>query len=88
VAYKDVDRKGEGRHEETRMEDQRELKSLVEDIQHRVSGLETIVKLLVDIEKIQQSKQERMAAQFNLYLRYVHHMDITPADDHGSQAQI
>jgi hypothetical protein len=74
--------------EETRMEDQREMKTMMEDIQRRVSGLETIVKLLVEIEKNQQSKQERLAAQFHLYLRYVHHMDITPADDHGAPAQI
>jgi hypothetical protein len=61
---------------------------MLEDIQCRVNGLETIVKLLVEIEKNQQSKQERWVAQFHLYLRYVHHMDITPADDQGASAQI
>jgi hypothetical protein len=74
--------------EETRREDQCELKTMLEDIQRCVSGLETIVKLLVEIEKNQQSKQERLAAQFHLYLRYVHHMDITPADDQGAPTQI
>jgi hypothetical protein len=75
-------------NDETRGMDQRELRTMVEDIQRRVSGLETIVKLLVDIEKIQQSKQDKMATQFNLYLKYVHHMDITPVDDHGTPTQI
>jgi hypothetical protein len=31
---------------------------------------------------------ERMAGQFHLYLRYVHHMDITPADRSGTPACI
>jgi len=31
---------------------------------------------------------EQMARQFNLYLRYVHHMDITPADRRGTPACI
>jgi hypothetical protein len=53
-----------------------------------VSGLETIIKLLVDIEKNQQSKHERLNAQFHMYLRYVHHLDITLADNHGAPAQI
>ena len=37
--------------EETRMEDQQEMHTLMEDIQRRVSELENIVKLLVEIEK-------------------------------------
>jgi hypothetical protein len=45
--------------EETRKEDQREMKTMLEDIKCRVSGLETIVKLMVEIEKNHQRKQER-----------------------------
>jgi hypothetical protein len=29
-----------------------------------------------------------VAAQFHLYLRYVHHMDITPADGNGAPTRI
>ena len=29
-----------------------------------------------------------MAAQFHLYLRYIHHMDITLADENGAPTQI
>jgi hypothetical protein len=74
--------------DETRREEQLEMKSLLEDIQRRVSGLETMFKMLVDIEKNQQSKLERLAAQFHLFLRFVHHLDITPADDSGAPTQI
>jgi hypothetical protein len=31
---------------------------------------------------------EQIVAQFHLYLCYVHHMDITPANGNGSPAQI
>jgi hypothetical protein len=31
-----------------------------------------------------KEKMERMAGQFHLYLRYVHHIDITPADRNGT----
>jgi hypothetical protein len=37
--------------DETYMEEQLEMKSLLEYIQRRVSGLETMFKLLVDIKK-------------------------------------
>jgi hypothetical protein len=75
-------------NDETKGMDQRELRTMVEDIQHLVNGLETIVKLLVNIEKIQQRKKDKMETQFNLYLKYVHHMDITPTNDHGTPTQI
>jgi hypothetical protein len=38
---------------------------------------------MAEAQKNQQEKLERMAAQFHLYLCYVHHMDITPADGNG-----
>jgi hypothetical protein len=31
---------------------------------------------------------ERLATQFHLYLRYVHHMDITPVDDNREPTHI
>jgi hypothetical protein len=74
--------------EEARKDDHREIKPMLEEIHRRISGLETIVKLLVEVEKNQQSKQERLATQFHLFLRYVHHLDITPADGQGGPAQI
>jgi hypothetical protein len=74
--------------EEARQEDHREVKTMLDEIQRRISGLETIIKLLVEVEKDQKSKQERLVAQFHLYLRYVHHMDITPMDGQGGPTQI
>jgi hypothetical protein len=74
--------------EEARQEDHREIKTMLDEIQRRLSSLETIIKLLVEVEKDQKSKQERLVAQFHLYLRYVHHMDITPADGQGAPTQI
>ena len=46
------------------------------------------VKRLVEDQKRQQEKLERMAGQFHLYLRYVHHIDITLADRNGTPACI
>jgi hypothetical protein len=31
---------------------------------------------------------EQVAPQFHLYLRYVHHMDIIPADGNGAPTRI
>jgi hypothetical protein len=42
------------------------------------------VKRLVEDQKRQQEKLERMVGQFHLYLRYVHHIDITPTDSNGT----
>jgi hypothetical protein len=44
--------------------------------------------MLVEVEKDQKSKLERLAAQFHLSLCYVHQMDITPMDQQGALAQI
>jgi hypothetical protein len=74
--------------EEARQEDNKEHKKMLDEILSRLSSLETITKLLVEVEKDQKSKMERLAAQFHLYLRYVHHMDITPADGHGAPTHI
>jgi hypothetical protein len=74
--------------EEVRKEDNRETKTMLDEIQRRLNGLETIIKLLVEVEKDQKCKLERLAAQFHLYLRYVHHMDITLVDGQGAPTQI
>jgi hypothetical protein len=74
--------------DEVRQEDNRENKTTLDEILHRISSLETITNLLVEVEKDQKCKLERLAAQFHLYLCYVHHMYITPADRHGTPTQI
>ena len=74
--------------EEARQEDNRENKTMLDEILRCINSLETITKLLVEVEKDQKYKLEWLAAQFHLYLRYVHHMDITPADGHRAPTQI
>jgi hypothetical protein len=59
--------------EEARREDNTDHKKMLDEIPSRLSSLETITKLLVEVEKDQKSKMERLVAQFHLYLRYVHH---------------
>jgi hypothetical protein len=61
---------------------------MLDEILRCINTLKTITKLLVKVEKDQKGKMEWLAAQFHLYLRYFHHMDITPADGHGTPAQI
>ena len=61
---------------------------MLDEILSRLNSLETITKLLVEVKKDQKSKMERLAAQFHLYLSYVHHMDITPTNGHSSPTQI
>jgi hypothetical protein len=74
--------------EESRREDNLNHKKMLDEILCRLSSLETITKLLVEVEKDQKSKMEQLVAQFHLYLSYVHHMDITPSDGHGVPAHI
>jgi hypothetical protein len=74
--------------EETRQEDNRENKKMLDEIPRRINSLETITKLLVEVEKDQKGNLEQLATQFYLYLRYVYHMDITPVDGHGAPTQI
>jgi hypothetical protein len=50
--------------EEACKEDHQEIKTMLDEIHRRISRLETIVKLLVEVEKNQQSKQEWLVAQF------------------------
>jgi hypothetical protein len=49
---------------------------------------EASTKWLAEDQRNQKEKMERVAAQFHLYLRYVHHVDITPADGNGAPARI
>jgi hypothetical protein len=74
--------------EDARRENNKEHTKLLNEILSRLSSLETITKLLTEVEKDQKAKMERLAAQFHLYLRYVHHMDITPADGNGAPTHI
>ena len=74
--------------EDTRREDNMEHKKMLDEILSRLNSLENINKLLVEVEKDQKSKMEHLAAQFHLYLRYVHHMDITSVDGREAPAHI
>jgi hypothetical protein len=74
--------------EESIWEDNIDHNKMMDEIMSHLSSLETITKLLVEVEKDQKSKMEQLAAQFHLYLHYVHHMDITPADGHGAPTHI
>jgi hypothetical protein len=74
--------------EEARWEDNTNHKKMLDKILSRLSSLETITKLLVEVEKDKKSKMEWLDSQFHLYLCYVHHMNVTPADGHGAQAHI
>ena len=74
--------------EETRQEDNRENKTMLDEILCCLNSLETITKLLVEVEKDQKCKLALLEAQFHLYLHYVHHMDITPADENRAPTHI
>jgi hypothetical protein len=74
--------------EEARREDNSDHKKMLDEILSRLSILETITKLLFEVEKDKKFKMERLAAQFHLYLHYVHHMDITPVDGHDAPSHI
>jgi hypothetical protein len=74
--------------EYARQEDNRENKKMMDEILCHLRSLETITKLLVEVEKDHKSKMEQLVAQFHLYLHYVHHMDITLVDGHGAPSQI
>jgi hypothetical protein len=63
-------------------------KKLLKEILSRLSTLDASTKRIAEDQKNQKEKLERMAAQFHLYLCYVHHMDITPADGNGAPTRI
>jgi hypothetical protein len=66
----------------------RDHKKVLTEIRSRLSNLEASAKRLAEDQRSQKEKMERMAGQFHLYLRYVHHLDITPADQSGTPACI
>jgi hypothetical protein len=59
--------------EEVRQEENKENKMMLDEIMRHLSRLETITKLLIEVEKDHKIKMERLVGQFHLYLRYVHH---------------
>jgi hypothetical protein len=69
---------------EASQKDNRDHKKLLTEILSRISNLEASTKWLAEDQRDQKEKMERMAAQFHLYLCYVHHMDITPVDRNGA----
>jgi hypothetical protein len=73
---------------ETSREAIRDHKKVLTEILSHLSNLEASAKRLAEDQRSQKEKMERMAGQFHLYLRYVHHMEITPADRSGTPACI
>jgi hypothetical protein len=69
-------------------ENSKEHTKLRKKILSYLSSLETITRMLTKVETDQKIKLEWLAAQFHLYLCYVHHMDITPVDGKGAPAHI
>jgi hypothetical protein len=72
--------------EDSRVEDNKEQKKhkkLLNEILSHLSSIETITKLLTEVEKDQKSKMERLVAQFHFYLCYIDHMEIMPVDGNG-----
>jgi hypothetical protein len=53
-----------------------------------LSNLEASARRIEEDQRNQREKVERMAQQFQLYLCYVHHMEITPTDQRGTPACI
>jgi hypothetical protein len=74
--------------EDARLEVKKEHKKLLNEILSRLNSMETITRLIVEVEKDQKAKMEKLAAQFHLYLHYIHHMDITPSDENRAPSHI
>jgi hypothetical protein len=73
---------------EVSWKDSRDHKHLLTEILSRLNNLEANAKRLVEDQRNQKEKMKRMAVQFHLYLRYVHHMVIKPADQSETPACI
>jgi hypothetical protein len=73
---------------ETNKTETKEKKKERKRILNHLSNLEMGIKRMVEDQKIQQDKLERMVGQFHLYLPYVHQIDITPADNNGTPSCI
>jgi hypothetical protein len=74
--------------EDTRRENNKEHMKFLNEILRCLSNIETITNMLTVVETNRQAKIEQLDAQFHLYLCYVHHMDITLADEKGSPSHI
>jgi hypothetical protein len=61
---------------------------LLKEILSHLSNLEVSTKWLAEDQRVQREKMERVAAQFHLYLCYVHHMDIMPTNRNGAPTHI
>jgi hypothetical protein len=69
---------------ETNKTETRDQKKVLTGILNRLSNLEASAKRLAEDQRSQQEKMERLTGKFHLYLRYVHHIDITPANRNGT----
>jgi hypothetical protein len=67
------------RNETSRVENHGHKKELTEILSH-LNNLEASARRIAEDQRSQKKKMERMVGQFHLYLRYVHHMEITPVD--------
>ena len=73
---------------ETNKTETRDQKKVLTGILNRLSNLEASAKRLAEDQQSQQEKMERLTGQFHLYLRYVHHIDITPTNRNGTPTSI
>jgi hypothetical protein len=62
------------KREDARLEDKKEHKKLLNEILSHLSSLKTITKLLAQVKKDQKARMKQLAAQFHLYLCYIHHV--------------
>jgi hypothetical protein len=70
------------------LKDNKDHKKMLKEILSHLSNLEASTKWLVEDQKDQKKKMERVASQFHLYMCYVHHMDIMPVDENGAPTRI
>jgi hypothetical protein len=54
------------------------------EIRSRLSNLEAIARQIEEDKRNQSEKLERLAGQFQIYLCYFHHMDVTLVDRCGT----
>jgi hypothetical protein len=69
---------------ETNKTENMDQKKVLTGILNHLSNLEASAKRLAEDQQRQQEKMERLTGQLHLYLRYVHHIDITPTDRNGT----
>jgi hypothetical protein len=67
------------KNETNRVENRGQKKELIE-VLSRLNNLEASVRRIEEDQRNQSEKMERLARKFQIYLHYVHHMDITPVD--------